>query len=680
MGAAQLQRKQDSLPAFTKALALLPQDAESHFNLATALKIQGELAAAAQSYRAALAIQPDYEAALANLGNTLRQLGNHHEAVETLRQALDLRPDSAEAHNNLGAALKDSGQLDRAVAHYRQAIALSPTFLNAHYNLANTLKDLGQLDAAIIAYRQTLKLQPNFAEAHSNLGVALQQNNQLTAAMASYRHALQANPNHLESYNNLGAALKQAGQFEQAADNYRHLLAIKPDFAEAWSNLGASLKELGQIEESIACHRRALEIRPDFAEAHDTILYTLNIAENTSIEHRLDEARRYGRMVARKVKQHFTRWLCPLRPERLRVGLVSGDLRTHAVGFFVDDLLAQIDPSRIELFAYPTCPETDELTERIKPHFAAWHPLYGLNDEAAATRIHADGIHLLIDLSGHTAGNRLPVFAWKPAPVQASWLGYFATTGVAEIDYLLADKVSVTGAQLGQFTESIWHLPDTKQCLTAPNLDLKVAPSPAVANGYPTFGSFQRLDKIGDRVLAVWAEILSALPEARLRLATKLLGNASSREQFASRLRQHHVDLSRVSMGGGIAGRADYLAQYHKVDIMLDTFPYAGTTTTCEALWMGVPTVTLAGETFLSRFGASVVAAAGMNEWVASSEADYIAKAIQYTRQPDYLAKLRSELREQVLASPVFDVPRFARNFEAALWGMWQQRQPRDNK
>jgi predicted O-linked N-acetylglucosamine transferase (SPINDLY family) len=343
------------------------------------------------------------------------------------------------------------------------------------------------------------------------------------------------------------------------------------------------------------------------------------------------------------------------------------------VGFFLESLIAQINPARIELIAYPTDTHVDELTTRIKPHFAAWESLFNLSDADAARLIHADGVHVLLDISGHTEQNRLPIFAWKPAPVQASWLGYFGTTGVVEMDYLLADKVCVPEAQRGNFSEAVWYLPDTRWCFTAPDVDLPVASLPALKNGYITFGCFQRLTKVGDEVLTVWGKILSALPNAKLRWQCTQLANPTVTAQFVERLKQHGIDPAQVTMHGGVSREA-YLAAHAEVDMILDTFPFPGGTTTCEALWMGVPTLTLAGESLLARQGASLLTAAGLGDWVANNVDDYIAKAVTLTSDIPKLVALRAGLRGQASTSPLFDAKLFARNFEDALWGMWQAR------
>jgi predicted O-linked N-acetylglucosamine transferase (SPINDLY family) len=498
-------------------------------------------------------------------------------------------------------------------------------------------------------------------------------------AEACYRSALSIKPEYAEAHGNLGVALKELGRREEAEASCRRAVEINPDYAEAYNNLGNLHKDLGNLEEAEKHYHRALAIKPEYAEAYSNLLFTLNYGVGHKQPDRIEEARRYGQMVAAKVNQRFTCWRCEPQPVRLRVGMVSGDLRNHPVGYFLESVLEHIDLSRIELTAFPTDSREDERTARIKACFSGWKPLVGMSDEAAAKLIHADGIHLLLDLSGHTAHNRLPVFAWKPAPRQASWLGYFATTGVAEMDYLLADVVGVPLHQRLHFTETVWYLPDTRLCFSVPEIDVAVNELPALKCGHITFGSFQNLTKVGDGVLLVWGKILTLLPTARLRLQCRQLGDSRVVTDLINRLRQCGINPERVEFHGGMARKA-YLAAHGEVDLLLDTFPYPGGTTTCEALWMGVPTVTLAGDCLLSRQGAGLLAAGGLPEWIAVTEDDYVAKAVLLTRNLPELSALRTRLRSQVLASPLFDAPRFAHNFVTALWGMWEQWQNNTNR
>jgi predicted O-linked N-acetylglucosamine transferase (SPINDLY family) len=394
---------------------------------------------------------------------------------------------------------------------------------------------------------------------------------------------------------------------------------------------------------------------------------------------RLSEAHRYGDGLKRRVRP-FTDWEIdaqrPMsREDPLRVGIVSGDLRLHPVGFFVESMLDRVDPARVQFVAYPTLPLEDELSARIKPRFAAWTSIAALDDEAAARAIRGGRIQILVDLSGHTAHNRLPVFGWKPAPVQASWLGYFATTGVAAIDYVIADRVSVPESAADQFTEAIWYLPDGRFCFTAPGEASRFDPGPlpALRSGHATFGCFQNLLKMNDAVLAAWGQILRALPRARLRVQNDAMAFETARAKLLERLNRAGIGPDRVTLAGPMP-RDAYLAAHAEVDLILDTFPYTGATTTCEALWMGVPTLTLAGDTLVSRQGASLLASAGLNDWVTEDLAAYVARAVDFASGLDRLARLRSSLREMVAASPLFDARRFAGHLEDGLQAMWQRK------
>jgi len=659
--------------AYRRALEIKPDSADAHNSLGIALKDLGQLNDAIDCYHRALELRPDYADAHYNLGNALIALGQLDEAVVSYRRAIALKPGFADAYSNLGSALKDIGQYEGALESYRRALELIPASAEAHSNVGAALKSLGQLNGAVASYRSAIALKPGYAEAHYNLGNVLKELGQFDGAEASYRRALEIKPDYVEAHSNLGGFLKDIGQYESALESYRGALELEPGSAEAHYDLGNALKYLGQFDGAMASYRRALEIKPDYIDTQSNLLFTLNFIAGKKSAYCLEEARKYGRMVARKVAVRFSAWQCAEQPERLRVGMVSGDLRNHPVGFFLENLLAHLDYTRVELIAYPTGTVMDELTTRIKPCFSAWKPLSGLSDEAAAQLIHADGVHVLLDLSGHTGNNRLPVFAWKPAPVQASWLGYFATTGVTEMDYLLADDVGVPEAQRADFSEAVWYLPDTRLCFTPPALDLPVASLPALQNGFITFGCFQNLAKVRDEVLAAWGKILSALPNARLRWQCKQLGDSAVAKTMVVRLQRYGIDPARVTMHGAVS-REVYLSAHAEVDVMLDTFPYPGGTTTCEALWMGVPTLTLTGDTLLARQGASLLMAAGLGNWVATGVADYIDKAVSLADDLPKLAALRAGLREQVSASPLFDARRFARNFEDALWGMWQAR------
>jgi len=674
-----------ALDAFRTAIKHKPDYAGAYYNIGNALLNDGKLDEAAASYRSALEIQPNYAEVHCSLGVALKELGQMGSAIACFSKALEIDPGLTEANFNLDAAIRNifnlantlmgSGQLDEAVANYRRVLEIKPDYAEAHTTLGVALRELGQIEGAVASYRRALEIKPDSAETHCNLGVALKDLGQLDNAVSSFRRALELNPDLAQAHSNMGNTLMDLGQFVNAAESYHYAIKIKPDFAEAHYNLGNTLTFLGKLDDAVASFRRALEFKPDFSAVHSNLLFALNYAANHTPAYCLEQARQYGRIVSVKASGRYSAWQCAISPERLRVGLVSGDLWMHSVGFFLEGLLSHMDPARIELIAYPTHHEEDELTARIKPFFSAWNPLVGKNDEDAAHLIHADGVHVLLDLSGHTAHNRLPVFAWKLAPVQVTWLGLPATTGVAEMDYVLGDPYAIPAEFESHFSEAVWRMPESCLCLAVPTPSVDVAPLPALSAGYVTFGSFNNLTKVNDAVVAVWARILQSVPGSRLLLKTKQLSEPAVCEQTLHRFAACGIGPDRLLLSRTIASRDDHLAAYNKVDIALDTFPYPGVTTSAEALWMGVPVLSLQGDRFLSRTAGSIAHNAGLPDWIAADEDDYVAKAVTFASDLKHLAALRAILRQQVLASPLFDAPRFARNFEDALWGMWQHYQ-----
>ena len=612
---------------------------------------------------------PKHQFAWKVLGAMLEQIGRTSESLVASQKSLQLAPQDAEAHNNLGITLKALGRLDEAEASYRQSIKLKPEFALAHSNLGITLKELGRLNEAEAIYMQAIALKPDFAEAHGNLGNTLKELGRLEEAEASYMQAIALKPDYADAYYNLGITLLKLGRLEEAEMSYTHAIVLNPHFAEAHSNLGITRKELGRLDAAEASYKQAMALKPDLAEAHSNLLFLYSGFRYDPALY-LKEARDYGRKITKAVTSQFSNWLCDEGHQALRVGFVSGDLSNHPVGYFLEGLLNELSRSNLALFAYPTKLLEDELTHRIKPHFAAWRPLVGIGDEAAANLIHSDGLHILIDLSGHTAGNRLPIFAWRPAPVQISWLGYFASTGVTEIDYILGDPYVTPIEEASHFTEKTWRLPESYLCFTQPNVDLDVAPLPALTTGSVTFGCFNKVERMNDNVIAVWARILTASADARLFLKDKTFNHDSMRKAVYRRFELVGIKSDRLILEGS-SPRSEYLASYNRVDIALSPFPYGGGTTSAEGLWMGVPVIAKRGNHFLSHLGESIAHNTGLSEWIASDEDDYVAKAIEYSSNLDDLAKLRSRLREQVLYSPLFDHKRFAKHFEAALKGMW---------
>lgn len=525
---------------------------------------------------------------------------------------------------------------------------------------------------AVGVMQRVAQLAPNDAEVHFNLGTILKKMGRMGEAESALGRAVALQPSHVMARNNLGNLLRDIGKLDEAEAMLRQALQLKPDYAEAHNNLGNVLQDLGRIDESLASYQRAIKLNPDYTDAYSNLLFVFNYTANgTPLTHKPD-AKRYGSLVSKHRTLLYKEWLCSHSTTKLRIGFVSGDLRNHPVGFFLEGFLANIDQKKFELFAYTTQGNEDDLTHRIKPFFAEWRAAFNMSDETTAKMIHADALHILIDLSGHTAKNRLPVFAYKPTPVQVTWLGYFATTGVKEIDYWLGDSYVIPENEEEHFTERIWRLPETYLCFTPPADMVEVNPLPSLTNGYITFGCFNNLTKMNDFVVALWSNVLKAVPDSRLFLKTKQLDDRLVVEQTLSRFASHGISRDRLTLEGR-SPRPELLASYNRIDIALDPFPYPGGTTTVEALWMGIPVLTRCGDRFLSHLGESILHNANQSDWIANDDEDYIRKAVKFSSDSDSLAKLRTGLRAQVLASPVFDSSRFACHFEEAMLGMWRE-------
>ena len=666
-----LGRLEEAATSYRQLIALQPDYAEAHANLGIALEELGILEEAVASFRQALDLKPDLAVAHDNLGVTLQKLGRLEEAATSYRQLITLQPDNAEAHNNLGTMLQNLGRFEGAETSYRQAVVLKPDLAVAHYNLGVTLQKLGRLEEAEANSRQAIALDPGYVEAHINLGVTLQKLGRLEESEASCRKALVLKSDSAEAYVNLGVVLNDLGRLNEAEASCRQALDLEPDYAEAHTNLGIVLHRSGALEEAEASCRKAVALKSDFTAGYSNLLF---LQSSSNFEHTsyLKDALSYAKSIRGEISPRFSEWSCAREPERLRIGLVSGDFSNHPVGFFLEGLFAQFNSSSLELYAYPTNPLEDELTARIKPYVSYWSPLWDKSDKEAAQLIHNDKIHILIDLSGHTANNRLPIFALKPAPIQVSWLGYWASSGVPEMDYILGDPFVTPNNEAAHFTEKIWQLPESYLCFTEPNVALEVMPLPALSTGAITFGCFNKLLKMTDEVVSLRSKILNIIPGSKLFLKNNQLQYESVRNKVLSRFAAHGIGADQLILEGP-SPRAEYLASYNRVDIALSPYPYGGGTTSAEGLWMGVPVLTKRGDYFLSHLGESIAHNTGLSDWIAADEDEYIAKAVQFSSDLDGLMKLRAGLRAQVLASPLFDAPRFASHFVRAVWSMWSK-------
>ncbi len=532
------------------------------------------------------------------------------------------------------------------------------------------LHQKGDFERAQIAFERLLTLAPHHTAAAHSLGFIAMQKGELEKALVWYDRAAADGLDSAELYNNRGVALRHFGREASAAENFRKAVDRSPGFAQAWGNLGACLMAFGDVQPALSALRKGLDLDPSLVPARSVLIFAQNYLPEVSAAELRADADAFDTALSRGLSTPQAYRNAPDPARAMKVGLVSGDFRNHAVARFLMAALAA-DRKAIEFHAYSTGRRNDAVTERLKGMIPAWTDASHLSDEDLARQVAADEIDILVDLSGYTEGGRLPLFARKPAPIAVTWLGYSGTTGLKAIDYVLADPVVLPPTEEPFFSEKPWRLPDSYLCYT-PAADVpEVAPLPAMANGYVTFGSFNNLNKVSDRTVALWVEVLRAVPHSRLALKGSALSNAQTRSRLAAQFAAAGVDPDRLVLLDYEQDERAHLAAYGKLDIALDPFPYNGTTTTCEALLMGVPVVGLRGNRFIAHVGESILQTAELGGWVAADREAYVEIAQRAAADLDALESLRSRLRMQFLSSPMCDAPRFARHFEDALRGMW---------
>jgi len=663
-----------AIACMRRALELCPTAALYHLNLGNAYRAAGDRAAALQCYACALKLRPAYADAHYNCGVVLQDDGRLDEAIAHYGRALEIEPGQAKAHNNLGNAYRAQGNLDAALQHYREALRIDPEYAFAHNNAANILQGRGEADAAFEHYQQALRCNPDYADAHYNMGTMLKDRQAPDAAVRHLREALRLQPDHDKAHVNLGLLLHRAWRLAEAGNHYREAVRLQPGHAESFNNLGVVLKEQGNLEEAYRHFNRALEINPDFAEAHSNLLLNLHYHAGFDAKYIFAEHQRWAQQHAGgQSAEPRVRANDPDPERRLRIGYVSPDFRRHSVAFFLESILEHHDHGRFEIFCYSDVAKPDAVTERCRVLADRWQEICKKPHEEVCALVQSDGIDILIDLAGHTANNRMPLFARKPAPVQVSAIGYPDTTGLGAVDYRITDSLAdPPGAADALHTEALARLSGCFLCYRPFENSPPVAPLPALSSGFITLGSFNSLPKVTDEVVALWARILLGLPGSRLIMKCAQLGDGPTRARLQRLFEGQGIAAGRVELCGEIPSLAAHLDLYNRVDIALDPFPYNGTTTTCEALWMGVPVVTLAGDRHAARVGVSLLSAVGLPELIACSPRDYVDKAVALARDVARLSALRARLREQMRGSPLTDATGYTRRIEQTYRTIWQ--------
>ncbi len=495
--------------------------------------------------------------------------------------------------------------------------------------------------------------------------IALHRAGRLADAEAIYRQILAADPDHADALQLLGAIAHQLGRHGDAIALISRSLTLAPENKLALNNLGEACRAVGDIERSVESFRRALELDPSYVKAHSNLLHTLHFDPAGTGESLRREHEEWGR---RHAPDAFPR--PPRREHRddkiLRIGYVSPDFKQHSVAYFVEPVIRHHNRDRVRVFCYSNAAREDEVTARIRASADEWRDITKLDDHQAAELVRRDEIDILIDLAGHMARNRLLLFARRPAPIQATWLGYPNGTGMPQIDYRITDAAAdPTGVTDEHSIERVIRLPQSAWLYEPPATSPDIRPRDP--NQPITFGSFNKFPKISPITIDLWSQILAAVPNARLMIKAKSLGDESTRAIARRLLQSHAIPLDRVEITGWSDTSADHLDRYNKIDVALDTFPYHGTTTSCEALWMGVPLVTLAGDKHVSRVGASLLHSVGLDDLIAATPQQYVEAAVALAQSPDRRQMLRRSLRETMQRSPLMNAAAFVSALEDAF-------------
>jgi predicted O-linked N-acetylglucosamine transferase (SPINDLY family) len=692
---------EEAMASYRSAIKARRDYPEAHTNVGVLLQMQGRLDQAASAYREAVALRPAYAEAQFNLGVVLHEMHELDAAEAAYRRVISLNPGIAVVHNNLGTVLKDRGLFDEALAAFETAISLQADYAEAFYNRATVLQQQAKLEEALAAYGQAIELRKDYADAINNAGIVLQELGRAGEAVDLYRRLLELMPAHADAYNNMGAALLAEGRPGEARAAFEQALTHKSDFPEAFYNLGNAWRELGDLAEAITAYRNALRLRPDYTDAFSQLLYHRAQACEWG-SHQADQDKLLD-MVRAGVRvppfyllstpasasdqlicaQH---WIRPIRPPpeavcehnalfesgRIRLGYLSGDFHQHATAQLMAELFERHNRDRFEVFAYSYGPDDHSpMRTRLDRAFDRFVDIHALSHREAARLIHADKVDILVDLKGYTHHARPAISAYRPAPVQVSYLGYPATMGAGFIDYIIVDPFVVPASQQPFFSERLVHLSGSYQVNDRRREVASVRTSRQDC-GLPSEGlvlcSFNNSYKISPVFFDIWMRLLRSVPGSVLWL---LEANGLVKGNLRSEAGKRGVDSGRLIFAP-VVPSAEHLGRHQHADLFLDTLPCNAHTTASDALWAGLPILTCSGDTFAGRVACSLLMAIGMPELVTESLEEYEQTALALARDPQRLIALRQKLEKKRDASLLFDLPKLTGNIEAAYARMWQ--------
>ncbi len=596
--------------------------------------------------------------------------GKAADAEHLFRKVLQSPPTDAKSLQTLGVIAQRLALHVDAAALLGRAIALSPITAEDNYHLSISLDAMGDRGGAEAALQKAIAIKPDLAEAHTNLGALLFRRGDTAGALGHFKTAVSLQPNNAPGFLNLGKILRGQDRLDEAEANFRRAIAIAPKLAPAWNMLGSCLRESGQIGPAIDAFSRATQLDPNYREAHSNLCYALYFDPNTTPTKIIATHREWANRFANNpVGADVSHSIDRSPDRRLRIGYVSPNLRSHVVGSFMLPIFQNHDRSRFEIVAYSDTTIPDEMSHRLRIATDLWRDTGGLTDEVLAEQVRSDRIDILIDLNLHMRGCRLGAFAKRPAPVQLTHLAYCGTSGLSQIDGCVCDVHMIGEGNEQYFTEQLLPLPRTYWSYPAPAAASDVGPLPADRNGYVTFGSMNTLAKVNEQVIGAWAELLNRVPNSRLVLFAP---GAEVDSSILGRFESNGIERSRV-VPVPREGLQAYFATYNTIDIALDPFPYNGGTTTLDALWMGVPVVTVAGGLPVGRAGVSMLTNLGLQNLIAKSRDEYVRIAVETAADLTGLRALRSQLRSRMMGSSLMDASLYVKDLEALYQQAWQK-------
>ncbi|PRP81687.1 putative UDP-N-acetylglucosamine--peptide N-acetylglucosaminyltransferase SPINDLY-like [Planoprotostelium fungivorum] len=645
--------REAAISHYTKAIQLYPNHAPTFYNSGVLCSDMGRLDEALTYYNRAIMIDPYCAEAHCNIGFVEKSRGNNLAAIEHYARAIRVRPNydialhnMAVAMSDLGTEMKNRGDVKGGISKYKEAIHYDVRYSPAYYNLGVAYTQLGKSNKAKHMYELAISFNPTYAEAHNNLGVLYERKGNVEKALQCYRVAVSSNPQFIQPLNNIGVIFTAQGKVDEAIVNLMAVIEAKPEYSETYNNLGVLYRDLGDIPQSISNYDKCLQVNPSAPNAAQNRLLSMNYSDTLTVEE------------VQRAHFHWGSTVCPKLPPRpnrrvvdgraIRVGYISPDFFTHSVSYFIESLLSNHNNKECTAVCYSNAHIEDARTIELRKMVKEWRNVNGISAQEVCKMIVDDDIDVLVELAGHTAGNRMDVINLRPCAIQMTYLGYPNTTGHPCMDYRMTDEVCDPHHTTQKFSEKLLRIPGT----------------PHLHNGYVTFGSFNNLAKITDSVISLWSKVLIAVPHSRLVVKCKPFVSQSVRARFLARFAVHGIDPFRIDMMGLTSLTEDHLRSYRLMDVSLDTFPYAGTTTTCEALYMGVPVLTLTGKTHAQNVSASILKAVGCDRFICDTDISFVEAAKSICEDLVDLQRVRASLRAQMQSSPLCDAPNFTRKVE----------------